>query len=63
MDFNISKELATENGWEGDFRGSAYVFWIPDEHNMRYGFVWKQDNNGTTFVVSPVPLPHLKDIR
>jgi hypothetical protein len=23
------------------------------------GFVFKQDNDGTTFVVSPVELPHL----
>jgi hypothetical protein len=29
------------------------------ELEVGYAFVWKQDNNGSTFVLSPVPLPYL----
>lgn len=54
-----ARELAKANGWEGDFRGSPYVFWLPDEVEFLYGFAWKQDNNGSTFIISPKPLPHL----
>lgn len=50
--------------WEGDYRPdkSPRVFWLPDPgwSCFRYGFVWKQDNNGMTFVVSPFPLPWLE---
>ena len=37
--------------------------WLPvwDTYEFSFGFVLKQDNNGTTFVVSPVPLPHLAE--
>ena len=47
--------------WEGDFNTKMYVFAIPDVDNtdMKIGFVWKQENNGTSFVVSPVSLPWL----
>ena len=45
--------------WEGDVRGEVYVFTIPDENEMSLGIVWKQDNNGDTFVISDVILPHL----
>jgi hypothetical protein len=37
------------------------VFWVPVEDSFRYGFVFKQDNNGSTFVVSPVPMPWYED--
>ncbi len=50
--------------WEGDIRASElYVFGIPDpeNHGVRHGFIWKQDNNGTTFIVSPVQIPWLED--
>jgi hypothetical protein len=33
--------------------------WLPYDTEFAYGFVWKQDNNGTTFVASPVPMPWL----
>lgn len=60
--FEKAKELAATVGWEGDFRGPAHVFFVPTEGSFKYGFAWKQDNNGDTFVVSPVPLPHLNEI-
>jgi hypothetical protein len=54
-----AQDLAAERGWDGDFRSPARVFWVPDEGEFHFGFVFKQDNNGTTYVVSPVELPHL----
>ena len=62
-DFTTAKQLALEEGWEGDFRGEAHVFQIPVEGSFTYGFAWKQDNNGSTFVISPVELPHLKQLE
>jgi hypothetical protein len=52
-----AKELAGQNGWEGDFRGEPRVLWLPMETGFDYGFAFKQDNNGTTFIVTPVRLP------
>lgn len=56
-----AKIAAAEVGWEGDFRHPPCVLWQPVDDAFRPGFVIKQDNNGDTFVVSPVPLPHLED--
>jgi len=60
--FEKAKELAKQVGWEGDFRHDPAVFTLPMELSFAYGFVWKQDNNGNCFVVSPYPMPWLKDI-
>lgn len=56
-----AQQAAMAQGWEGDFRGRPFVMWVPsyDRCDLVPAFVWKQDNNGTTFVVSPVELPHL----
>lgn len=54
-----AKDAARSAGWEGDFRCDPTVMWIPMDDEFRPGFVIKQDNNGDTYVVSPVPLPHL----
>jgi hypothetical protein len=56
-----AQEAASAAGWEGDFRQDPVVFWVPDDTEFSFGFVIKQDNNGTTYVVSPVELPHLED--
>ena len=48
-----AKEAAQREGWEGDLRHEPCVFWLPGFGGFEYGFVFKQDNNGTTFVVSP----------
>lgn len=63
-DYQHAKELADGIGWEGDIRGGdeVSVFFLPDENEFAYAFVWKQDNNGTTFVVSPRPLPWLREL-
>lgn len=54
-----AQRLASAAGWEGVVRGDVRVFWLPAENEFQYAFVWKQGNNGTTFVVSPFELPHL----
>jgi hypothetical protein len=59
-DWRAAQDLASGLGWEGDFKNDPVVFWVPAEDRFIYGFAFKQDNNGSTFVVSPVPLPWLK---
>lgn len=47
--------------WEGDFQRRPRTILIPVlgyAHLIR-AFIWKQDNNGTTFIASPVELPWL----
>jgi hypothetical protein len=56
-----AKDAATSEGWEGDLRNEPVVFWVPDDAEFTFGFVLKQDNNGTTYVVSPVPMPWLEE--
>lgn len=57
-----AKAKASEHGWEGDFRNEPAVFWLPSEGDFDYAFVFKQENNGTTFVVSPQALPWLQSL-
>ena len=59
-----ARQTAISKGcdWEGDIRGNdIYLFGMPDPDNCRsiWGIAWKQDNNGTTFICSPVELPWL----
>jgi len=56
-----AKDAASSEGWDGDFRIDPVVMWVPLDDQFRPGFVLKQDNNGTTYVVSPTSLPHLED--
>lgn len=60
-DFKQARLIAEKKGWEGDYRFGyePRVFWLPDEYAFSYGFVWKQDNKGYTFVISPRPLEWL----
>lgn len=60
-DLEAAKGFAKHAGWEGDFVRGPRVFWLPDPDSMtfRYAFAWKQQNNGSTFVVSPLPLAWL----
>lgn len=60
--FEAAKAMARDLLWEGDFREGPFVFVIPGDLEMRYGFIWKQHNNGSTFVLSPAPLPYLEDL-
>lgn len=56
-----AKEAASAEGWEGDFRHQPVVFWVPMSTTFEYGFAFKQDNNGDTFVLSPVAMPWLEN--
>jgi hypothetical protein len=46
--------------WPGDVREGPYVFSIPAETNCALGVAWKEDNNGTTYVVSQMEMPWLE---
>lgn len=58
-----AKGLATQAGWEGDVRfgNGPCVFDIPFSDGIETCFIFKQDNNGCTFVVSPVEMPWLDE--
>ena len=58
--WNTAQDEALSKGWEGDHRVDPVVMWVACVDAFRPGFVIKQDNNGTTYVVSPVPLRHLE---
>ena len=58
--WDTAKAAAYEHGWEGDFRQGPVVFWLPNDGGFTHGFVFKQDNNGTSFIVSPYALPWLR---
>ncbi len=49
-------------GWNGEIRIEPHVFWLPASVAPQYDFAWKEENNGTTYVASPQPLPHLEHI-
>lgn len=55
-----AQDAAYDAGWAGDFRNEPVIFWVPAESEFDFGFVIKQDNNGVTYVVSPVEFPHLE---
>lgn len=64
-DLERAKKLAVKLGWdEGDYSGGGgepRVMLIPGSNNsLVYGFVWKQDDNGETYVISPQPLDYLQ---
>ena len=52
--------LALNSYWEGDVRGNdLYVFQIPYPscgNEIPLGVMWKQDNNGDSYICSPVKL-------
>lgn len=64
MDCSRAVSLAKSSYWEGDIRGhDLYVFALPDPDATppHLGLMWKQDNNGTTFICSPVALPWISN--
>lgn len=58
-------DAARKEGWEGDYRGDSRprVLFLPANEGGTFihAFAWKQDNNGSTFVISPVPMVWLQD--
>jgi hypothetical protein len=65
FDFAKACVLASKAGWEGDFAEYPRIFWIPEPNHgdWVYGFAWKQSNNGTCFIASPVELDHLEEYK
>ena len=58
--------FAMAKHWEGDFRAGPFQFCIPYPNAggiCVQGILWKQDNNGTTFIglSEDLDLPHLLD--
>lgn len=60
--WSAAQDLARQSGWEGDHRHEPVVFWVPTEGEFSFGFVIKQENNGCTFVISPVKMPWLDHV-
>ena len=54
---NMAKEIS---GGDEELRHDPAVMWIPGEAQFNYAFVFKMQENGTTFVISPVEMPWLK---
>lgn len=61
--FDNAQSHANSLNWNGDFREEPRVFWLPSESDgcFLYGFVWKQDSNGITYIISPFKLPWLNE--
>jgi hypothetical protein len=69
LEFEEAKILARKHGWCGSFLYGPCVFSLPSgecggRDDFCYAFVWKHsDNNGATFVISPIELPWLEEYR
>lgn len=51
--------IAAKNSyWEGDINDGPFIVELPEQKIL---IIFKQLNNGTTFLLSPVELPYLKD--
>ena len=62
--YALALRKGRQHAWEGDFKtyGRAKFFALPNaDHCVSYGVVWKQNNNGTTFLASMQELAWLKD--
>lgn len=57
-DFGEAKMFAATLGWN-ETVATVRVFAIPCFETLSWGFMLTQANNGTVFIVSPIPLPHL----
>jgi len=61
-DWEQAVTVAKSMGMSSDFRQEPSVLWMPSELQMEYGFVFKEDSNGTTYVVSQLEMPWLQSI-
>jgi hypothetical protein len=61
--WNRGAALARQLGWEGDVRsGYPMVSLLPEEGpEVFLVIVWKQENDGTSFVISERPLSWLEE--
>lgn len=65
LDWKDAQKMAYSLGWNGSLSHPPKVFWLPNEFEFRYAFVFNQDeedrdNNFVAFVVSPFELPWLE---
>jgi|TARA_R100000084_G_scaffold95393_1_gene49196 hypothetical protein len=62
--YRLVSRMETIPLWEGDVTDGVYVFSLPGPNgdlSLSIGIVWKQENDGATFVVSEIELPWLKE--
>lgn len=57
--YSVAKK--TGSMWEGDINELRFIG-LPDPDNcaVKLCLIWKQDNNGMTFLCSPMEIPHLE---
>lgn len=58
-----SMEIARSLGWQGDIREGPFVAGVPTfeiRNTSLFMVAWKQDDDGLTFIASPVRLPWLE---
>lgn len=61
-DLSLGKDAARSIGWEGDMIVGPMLSGIPQMDGNHWPHImigWKQKNNGTTFILSPIHLPWL----
>lgn len=59
-DWQHAQQLAVKNHWDGNFKFGPVVFWIPVDGSFAYGFAFTGDEEYTTYVISPVEMPHFE---
>ena len=52
-------KMCLEKGWGGDDSESVRVMWLPNEVQFMPAFAWKEGDNGTTYIASPVEMDWL----
>jgi len=58
-----SMEIARSLGWQGDIREGPFIAGVPTfeiRNTSLFMVAWKQDDDGLTFIASPVRLPWLE---
>jgi len=60
--YHYAHDAALAHGYDGINRQEPVVFWFPDAAVFNYGFVFKSDIGGITYVVSPKPLKWLDSL-
>lgn len=56
--------LGMKADWDGDINEGPFIAGLPTNRTADDGHImigWKQSNNGTTYIVSPLKLPWLED--
>jgi len=62
-DVQLAHDLARKAGMRTHLMDTSRVFWMPTGTGMAYGFVLKEYNQSTTYVISPVDMPHLEALK